>query len=212
MILLHYSCLERSDEKALSAAKTVKTSQPMTKSEYDRLSDSLVSWNKDICRRETGTIAGKGNPHYAAAAPPHSWHIYYTYLLYILLHASYFQLFTGIFAMKDLRESSVAAKYEGHLVSSDGTIQIRCTRTDILFSFRAELNREWTREPFSREHCASVMVTVTVFPFFSRFIHHNLQLYVGQTKQFEDWWNPPSGRLFCGFVAQSGRCTMGSTS
>jgi hypothetical protein len=104
--------------------------------------------------------------------------------------------------MTDLCESSVVAKYEGHLVSSDGTIQSRCTRTDILFTFRPELNREWTKVPFSREHCASVMVTVTLyfqlcFHFLlrfcalravrrSRFIHHNLQLYVGQTKQFED--------------------------
>jgi hypothetical protein len=94
--------------------------------------------------------------------------------------------------MTDLRESSVTAKYEGHLVSSDGTILIRCTRTDILFTFRGELNRELTKVPFSREHCACVMVTLTLYfytvlPFFSRFfIHHNLQSNVGQTRQFED--------------------------
>jgi hypothetical protein len=67
MILLYFSCLERSDEKALTIS-AAKATQPMTKSQYDTMSDSLVSWNKDICRRETGTIAGKGNPHSAAAA------------------------------------------------------------------------------------------------------------------------------------------------
>ena len=64
--------------------------------------------------------------------------------------------------MKDTPEESVVAKYEGHLVSLDGTIQIRCTRTDILFTYRAELNREWSQLPFSLEHCASVMVTIAV--------------------------------------------------
>jgi hypothetical protein len=182
----------------------------MRNSQYNRMSDSLLSWNKDICRRETGTIAGKGNPFRRCrrrCTDPQL--IYFSRRNCLPL---------GVFAMTDLRESSVVAKYEGHLVSQDGTIQIRCTRTDILFTFRADLNRELTHAPFSREHCASVKVTTvtlyfyTVFHFFPRFLHHNLQLYVGQTKQFEDRWNPPSGRLFCGFVAQSGRCTMGSTS
>ena len=90
--------------------------------------------------------------------------------------------------MTDLCKSSAVAKYEGHLVSSDGTIQIRCTRTDILFTFRADLNRELTHAPFSREHCASVMVTVTwyvytLLPFFSRFLHHNLQLTLCRANQ-----------------------------
>jgi hypothetical protein len=74
MILLYFLCLERSEEKALTAS-AAKSTQAMRKSQYDRLSDSLVTWNKDICRQETGTIAGKGNPHSAAAtatAPPHS--------------------------------------------------------------------------------------------------------------------------------------------
>ncbi len=53
IILLYFSCLERSDEKTPT----------MSKSEYDRFSDSLVTWNKDVCRKETGTVAGKGNPH-----------------------------------------------------------------------------------------------------------------------------------------------------
>jgi hypothetical protein len=61
MILLYVLCLERRDEKAL-AISAAKTTQPMKNSQYNRLSDSLLSWNKDICRRETGTIAGKGNP------------------------------------------------------------------------------------------------------------------------------------------------------
>lgn len=88
MFLLYFSCLERSDEAAVTIS-AAKTTQPMTKSEYDRLSDNLVVWNKDICRRETGTIAGKGNPHYAATATADIFiiHIYY------ILHASYLQLF-----------------------------------------------------------------------------------------------------------------------
>ena len=68
---------------------------------------------------------------------------------------------SGVFAMRDLCEQSVVAKYEGHLVSEDGTIQIRCTRTDILFTYRPDLNRELKKFPWSREHCASVMVTGT---------------------------------------------------
>ena len=155
MILLYFSCLERSDEKALTIS-AAKATQPMTKSQYDTMSDSLVSWNKDICRRETGTIAGKGNPHSAAAAaalPLHSWHTYTPHICNCLP--------SGVFAMKDLGDSSVVAKYEGHLVSSDGTIQIRCTRTDILFTYRPDLNRELKKFPWSREHCASVMVTGT---------------------------------------------------
>ncbi len=156
VILLYYSCFERSDEKALtiSAAETAK---PMIKSEYDIFSDSLISWNKDVDRRETGTIAGKGHPH--------SQLTYFSHELLCIL-----PLFSphicnclpsGVFAMRDLCEQSVVAKYEGHLVSSDGTIQIRCTRTDILFTYRPDLNREWKKFPLSREHCASVMVTVT---------------------------------------------------
>ena len=57
-----------------------------------------------------------------------------------------------------LPQASVVAKYEGHLVSTDGTIFKRCTRTDILFSYRPELKNA----PFSREHCASVMVMVVL--------------------------------------------------
>ncbi len=159
MILLYFSCLERSDENPLviSAAKTTK---PVIESDYDRFSDSLVSWNVDICRRETGTIAGKGKPHSQLKCCSHELLCRYLFRLH---HICNF-LPSGVFAILDLCEAAVVAKYEGHLVSSDGTIQIRCTRTDILFTYRAELNREWTKSPMSREHCASVMVIV--FPIY----------------------------------------------
>jgi hypothetical protein len=124
------------------------------RSKYDRFSDSLVNiWNKDVCRRETGTIAGKGHPFRRRRRCRLTADIFFTPHICNCLSS-------GVFSMTNLMESTVVAKYEGHLVSSDGTIQIRCTRTDILFTFRADLNRECTNAPFSREHCASVMVTV----------------------------------------------------
>jgi hypothetical protein len=63
--------------------------------------------------------------------------------------------------MRNLPEDRFVAKYEGHLVTTSGTIVIRCTRTDILFSQRVELDRTqlgYNGPPFSKEHCASVMV------------------------------------------------------
>jgi hypothetical protein len=80
--------------------------------------------------------------------------------------------------MRDLPTESVVAKYEGHLVTTSGRIVIECTRTAILFSHRVELDRTqvkvtvkvlvkicytrtqvgYTGPPFSKEHCASIMV------------------------------------------------------
>jgi len=170
MILLYFSYLECSDEKPL-VNLAAETAKPMSKSEYDMFSDSLVSWNKEVCRRETGTIAGKGNPHSQLTYYSHEFLCIFSFFPPHICN----YLPSGVFAITDLREAAVVAKYEGHLVSPDGTIQIRCTRTDILFTYRAELNREWTKLPLSREHCASVMVTVTcyfytVFLFFIVFL------------------------------------------
>jgi len=147
-----------SKKKGKKCSSDEESTKPASKSEYDRFSDSLVSWNKDVCRKETGTIAGKGNPHSQLTYCSHE-------LLCLLPLSPHICncLPSGVFAMTNLCEESVVAKYEGHLVSEDGTIQIRCTRTNILFNYRAELNRELAKLPMSREHCASMMVTVTYF-------------------------------------------------
>ena len=158
VISFDISCIEsrcKKEEEALTVLSS-KITKPMStvnrsvhKSEYDRFCDRLVTWNKDVCRKETGTIAGKGISHSSLG--------YFSQKRMRIRFTSCFAL-SGVFALTDLPKDSVVAKYEGHLVSTDGKIQVRCTRTDILFSYRAELNREWTKTPFSQEHCASVMV------------------------------------------------------
>ena len=69
MISLDISCTESRyeiEEEALTVSSSKSTrpintlNQSVHKSEYDRFCDRLVTWNKDVCRKETGTIAGKG--------------------------------------------------------------------------------------------------------------------------------------------------------
>jgi hypothetical protein len=61
-----YSCYERRDESDANSLITnsiTGENKLSNHSVYDSFSDRLVTWNEDVCRKETGTAAGKGHPH-----------------------------------------------------------------------------------------------------------------------------------------------------
>lgn len=109
----------------MQAKKQNKRSKVLN-AQYDDYSDRLANivWNRDICRRDTGENRGKGVCVY----------VHCSCILCMTIARLSFSI--GIFCLVDLPKNTVTSKYEGHLVHPDGTIVQRCTRTNILFSYR----------------------------------------------------------------------------
>jgi hypothetical protein len=212
-------CRKQTKDIAKPAATDTATKDDMHElmKLYDEISDSCAVWNVDVCRRETFTQRGKGTCVYMRDLRVMCDVMFDLFMCGVCDgRVSSHNICTGIFAMRDLPEGSVVAKYEGHLVTTSGKIVIECTRTAILFSHRVELDRTkvgYTGPPFSREHCASIMV--------GRQVHTQnnslsscvtwIILLLGKSKQSEDRWNSPHSEQ-CGSFIESWKRSMGRAS